>query len=336
MLSRVAESIYWLSRYIERADSYARFIDVNVNLTLDLPPGMAEQWSPLVYTTGDNRLFDQLYPSAGRENVLRFLIQEERNPSSIGSCLARARENARSVREHLSLEIWEQLNSFYLSVRDAISDLDRILHDPFEFCDLIKEQNHLFLGLFDTTLSRTEAWQFGAIGRQIERADKTTRMLDVKYYVLLPRADDIGNSFDLLQWSSVLKSASAYEMYTRIYDRILPASIVRFLVLSAEFPRSLRFCMAEADGALRAVTGSPARGFANPAEKKLGLFRAELDFTDIGDIFSFGLHEYLDLVQIKLNDIGAALAETFFDASAETQEQAAANADAATAAHGGA
>ncbi len=161
-------------------------------------------------------------------------------------------------------------------------------------------------------------------------------MLDVKYYVLLPRADDIGNSFDLLQWSSVLKSASAYEMYTRIYDRILPASIVRFLVLSAEFPRSLRFCMAEADGALRAVTGSPARGFANPAEKKLGLFRAELDFTDIGDIFSFGLHEYLDLVQIKLNDIGAALAETFFDASAETQEQAAANADAATAAPGGA
>ncbi|MBX7057064.1 MAG: alpha-E domain-containing protein [Leptospirales bacterium] len=318
MLSRVADSIYWMNRYMERADSYARFIDVNLNLTLDLPPGMAEQWSPLVYTTGDNRLFSEISSEASREQVLRFLIQEERNPSSIRSCLLRARENARSVREHLSLELWEHINSCYIAVRDSTADIEAILREPVEFCQRIKRNHQLFLGLFDLTLSRGEAWYFGDIGRQAERADKTTRMLDVKYFVLLPRADDIGESFDLLQWSSVLKSASAFEMYTRVYDQVLPAKIVQFLLLSAEFPRALRFCMAQADSSLRAITGSPPRGFANSAEKKLGLFRSELDFTDIDEIFRFGLHEYLDLAQSKLNDIGEALAETFFESAAPT------------------
>ena len=170
MLSRVADSIYWMNRYMERADSYARFIDVNLNLTLDLPPGMAEQWSPLVYTTGDNRLFSEISSEASREQVLRFLIQEERNPSSIRSCLLRARENARSVREHLSLELWEHINSCYIAVRDSTADIEAILREPVEFCQRIKRNHQLFLGLFDLTLSRGEAWYFGDIGRQAERA----------------------------------------------------------------------------------------------------------------------------------------------------------------------
>lgn len=313
MLSRVADSIFWLNRYVERADSYARFIDVNLNLTLDLPPGMEEQWLPLVYTTGDNQLFEKMYGDYTRENVLRFLIQDEKNPSSIRSCLYRARENARSVREGLSLEVWEHINSFYIFVRDSMRDFDAILRDPMAFCEQIKRHNHLFLGIFDTTLSRTEGWHFGNIGRQVERAEKSARMLDVKYFILFPRVDDVGATFDLLQWSSVLKSVSAFEMYNRVYDRVLPANIVQFLVLNSEFPRSIRFCMAEAESSIKAITGSPIRSYSNAAEKKLGLFRSELDYTDIADVFNYGLHEYLDLVQVKLNDIGDALFQTFFE-----------------------
>ncbi len=338
MLSRVADSIYWMNRYIERADNYARFIDANLNLTLDLPPGMQEQWGPLISTTGDNDLFHKLYGEAAggetasgaadgvsaptastasapaaRDDVIRFLLADERNLSSIGSCLSRARENARSIREMISLEIWEHLNDFHMQVRDAIRrDMGDVLRDPLPLCTLIRQQTQLYHGLYDTTLSHSEGWHFGMLGRQLERADQTTRLLDVKYFILLPRVEDVGRSFDLLQWSSVLKSASAYEMYNREFDRVDPRSIIRFLVLDRYFPRAIRFCLKLAETSLREITGSEMSSFTNRSEKLLGRLRSQLDYTEVEDIFHQGLHEYLDVMQLRLNEIGQGLGEFYF------------------------
>ncbi len=316
MLSRAADSIYWMNRYLERAENYARFIDANRNLTLDLPPGMAEQWRPLISTTGDQDLFDRLYDEqiSDREQVLRFLIEDRENPSSIRSCLYRARENARSVREMLSLEIWEQINEIYLRSREAMSPgrLPGVLADPLPFCTMIKEMSHLYFGLFDATLSHGEGWHFGMLGRQLERADQTTRLLDVKYFILLPRAEDVGRSFDLLQWSSVLKSASAFEMYNRVYDRVEPRFLVSFLIFDREFPRSILFCIVRAAESLQKITGSGERRFANHPEKGLGRLRSDLEYTEVKEVFQVGLHEYLDGLQQRMNEIGVGLHNTYF------------------------
>ncbi len=312
MLSRVADSIYWLNRYIERADNYARFLDVNVNLTLDLPPDMPEQWQPLVFAAGDRDLFDRTYGEYTKTNVLRFLIEDKRNPSSIYSCLFKARENARTIRDWLSLDIWEHVNDFFMEVREKVTDIEGLTRDPLPFTDAVHRGCLFFYGLADTTVSHSEGWHFGTLGRMIERADKTSRLLDVKYFILLPRVTDIGGSFDLLQWSSVLKSASAFEMYNRSFDSIGPMQIAQFLLLDEEFPRSVRFCLSRAEESLRRISGADGRSFSNSAEKVIGQFRSQLDYTDINEIFNQGLHQYLDSLQLKLNEIDDALYETYF------------------------
>ncbi len=313
MLSRVADSIYWLNRYIERADNYARFVDANISLTLDLPPGMAEQWTPLIETTGDVTLFDKLYDrSTSREAVLSFLIWDERNPNSIASCITRAHDNARTVRDVLSGDLWHHVNRLHLEMRELVHGDQELLNDPLPFAARIHHECLYFQALMDTTISHTESWHFGNLGRLLERADKTTRLLDVKYFILLPRVEDVGKSFDLLQWSSVLKSAGAYEMYTVKYGTIEPISIARFLILDDAFPRAIRFCLIHAEGSLRAVTGSSSGQFANRAEKELSRFRADLDYSEMEDVVRAGLHPYLDTLQSRINDVGHALYEAYF------------------------
>src|SRR5262249_30588231 len=168
MLSRVADSIYWMHRYIERAENVARFIDVNLRLLLDLPPGTTEQWQPLVDTTGDHALFRERYGQATQEHVIRFLTFDTSNPNSIYSCLRMARENARSVREVISSEMWEQLNRFYLMVRNAAATAGG-KQTPHELFTEVKMASHLFVGITDATMSHGEGWHFGRLGRLIER-----------------------------------------------------------------------------------------------------------------------------------------------------------------------
>ncbi|MEM6592228.1 MAG: alpha-E domain-containing protein, partial [Cyanobacteria bacterium P01_C01_bin.73] len=163
MLSRVADSIYWLNRYVERAENVARFVEVNLNLLLDAPSGIAQQWEPLVITTGDMPLFRDRYGEATAENVLKFLTFDPDYPSSILSCLRSARENARSVREIISSEMWERVNAFYLMVKDA-AQLDS-LADVHSFYPEVKLASHLFAGVMDATLSHNEGWHFGQLGR---------------------------------------------------------------------------------------------------------------------------------------------------------------------------
>jgi uncharacterized alpha-E superfamily protein len=311
MLSRVASSIYWLNRYIERAENYARFIEVNLNLTLDLPRGTTEQWEPLVATTGDHESFTGRYGKATKENVTQFLSADAANPNSILSCLTAARENARSVREVISADMWEQVNRFYLMVRAAASK-GLSSHNLHTFLADVKANSHLFLGITDATMSHGEGWHFARLGRLLERADKTSRILDVKYFMLLPTIDEVGTPFDIIQWSALLKSASALEMYYKHFGRISPDDVTAFLILDSTFPRAVRYCLIKSEDSLHAISGSEHGSYQNQAEKRLGRLRAELDFGDLEDCVTGGLHEFLDQFQAQLNRVGDSICETFF------------------------
>ena len=314
MLSRVADSIFWMSRYIERAENVARFIDVNMHLAMDLGGEIvrpADQWAPLVVTTGDHELFLELYGEPNQHNAIDFLTFDERNPNSILSCLRAARENARTVREMISSSMWEELNKFYLMVRSAKTAGD-IMESAYDFFKQVKLSSHLLEGITVATMSHGEAWHFARMGRLLERADKTSRILDVKYYVLLPSISAVGTPLDTVQWSALLESASALEMYRKRFGRIKPVNVADFLILDREFPRAIHFCLLKAEESLLSITGGQRGRFRTLAEKRLGRLRSELDYAQIGEIIDQGLHEFIDSFQIQLNQVGDAIHETFF------------------------
>ncbi|MGH8729712.1 MAG: alpha-E domain-containing protein [Burkholderiales bacterium] len=306
MLSRVADSVYWLGRYLERAENVARFIDVNLNLMLDLGSAQKQQWEPLVQVTDDAELFRKTYGAPTRENVIHFLTFDAAYSNSILSCLAAARDNARSVREVISSEMWEQVNSFYHMVRGA-----RGAGATSQFYSEVKMASHRFAGVSGATMSHNEAWQFLRLGRMLERADKTSRILDVKYFILLPEVSEVGSAFDSIQWTALLRSASANEMYRKRYRQVSPGRIVQFLILDPEFPRAVRYCVTEAQAALHAISGTAIGAFSNVAEQRIGRLAAELNYARIEEIISAGLHEYVDNLQLKLNRVGDAVFETF-------------------------
>ncbi|MCA9403458.1 MAG: alpha-E domain-containing protein [Candidatus Omnitrophica bacterium] len=310
MLSRVAQTIYWLGRYIERAENYARFMDVNLSLIMDLPKTMSEQWQPLVGITGDDALFRSKYDEQyTRDNVVQFMTFDKDNSNSILSCLIQARENARTIREIISSEMWQQLNELYLSVKDANIATNGNLSDFYRH---IKTGSHLFNGIMDSTLIHNEAYHFANIGRLSERADKTDRILDMKYFYLLPRVEDVGTTLDYMQWSALLKSASAYEVYRKKYGRMDYRDIIEFLIFDREFPRAIHFCLLESDRSLHTIGNTQLGTFNNPAEKEMGKIISQLNFNDVNDIIQYGLHEYLDDLQVKLNHLGDEIFNTFF------------------------
>lgn len=310
MLSRAAESIYWMSRYVERAESIARLIEVHLTLTLDQPPE-ERQWNPLIDISGDDVEFLERYGHPTQDAVLHFLTFDLENPNSVLACLRSARENARSVREIISSEMWESINAQYLGVLDATrTTVDR--EDAHDFYKNIRMFGHLAEGLAAGSMSHGEGWHFARLGRLIERADKTSRILDVKYFVLLPSPEHVGSPVDDIQWSAVLKSASAFEMYRKKYGRIFPARVVEFLLLDREFPRAVLSCMTRAAESLHAITGTPIGSFRNRAEQQLGRLRAELEYSDSKALIAKGLHEYLDELQGKLNGVDDDIFETFF------------------------
>jgi uncharacterized alpha-E superfamily protein len=324
MLSRVADSIHWMTRYMERAENVARFVDVNLHLMLDLPVDTEQQWEPLVNTTGDREIFDENFGEVNRENVIRFLSFDPDYPSSILGCAHHARENARSVREVISSEMWVQVNRFYLMVRRAAFSDFSLMLAPHDFFAQVKLAGHTFEGVMDATMSHGEAWHFGRVGRFLERADKTSRILDMKYFILLPDVTYVGSPYDNIQWASLLRSASALEMYRKRYGRIVPRNVVEFLLLDAEFPRAVRYCVRQAEESLRAITGSSPGSYLNPAEQRLGRLRADLDFASTSEIMSRGLHEFVDYLQTEVNLVGAELHDEMYalrPAAAQVQTQ---------------
>lgn len=313
MLSRVADSIFWMSRSIERAQNVARFINVNLKLSIELGTAAHNQWSPLIYTTGDQEKFEELYGEYNQRNVIDFLAFDSNNGNSIISCLRAARENARTVREMISSMMWEELNKFFLSVR-AAANADAVLDSPYEFFNQIILASHLLEGITDGTMSHGEPWHFAHLGRMLERADKTSRILDVKYFILLPSVGDVGTNIDTIQWGALLESASALEMYRKRHGRIEPESVAEFLILDRDFPRAMHHCLIEAEKSLTAIFGRRDDRVYNTAEQKLGRLRADVNYSQIREIIDGGLHEFIDDFQVKLNAVGQAIHETFFAA----------------------
>jgi uncharacterized alpha-E superfamily protein len=214
------------------------------------------------------------------------------------------------VREIISSEMWEQVNGFYLMVTEAAN------HHPQttlpSFFTQVKLSSHRFAGVMDATMTHNEGWNFGTMGRLQQRADKTARILDVKYYYLLPSAEWVGTPLDQVQWIALLRSASAYEMYRKCQRRITPNGVADFLILNREFPRSIYFCLLEVQRSLHHITGTPVGTWCNSAERALGRLCGELGYTTFEDITEVGLHEFLDEIQKKVNDVGHKMAETFF------------------------
>ena len=311
MLSRVADSIYWMSRYAERAENVARFIDVNLHLMLDIPQKTKEQWKPLINVTGDYDLFVQKYGSATKDSVIEFLTFDGEYRNSIISCLRLARENARTVREIISSEMWASINEFYLLVISHNAKHEAFTN-PHTFFTKVKLCNQHFIGIREGTMSHGEAWHFSQLGGLLERAEKTSRIIDVKYFILLPEVEYVGTQYDNIQWAAVLKSASALEMYRKRFHRITPSQVIDFLIFDREFPRSIHYCLINAEESLHKITGSHIGTYTNDAERKLGRLRAEIDYADINEAFNAGLHNYLDSFQLKLNNVDDAIFSTFF------------------------
>ena len=312
MLSRVADSLYWLNRYIERAENTARIIDANLHFLLDSEIPDAEQWEPLVWITGDQEYFFEKYSFATRENVIYFLTFDKEYNNSIISCLRFARENAKSIREIINLEMWEQINKFYIMLNE-LSEKEITLDFLHDFFEKVKYNCHLFNGISDSTMSRNEGWHFARLGKMIERADKTSRIIDIKYFHILPSVKFVGSTYDILQWSAILKSASGFEMFKKKYKIIKPDKIIEFLIVDNEFPRSIKYCINKANESIHAISGTTNNSFANRPEQSLGILNAELSFADIDNIIEVGFHEFIDSFQKKLLNIGTDIYSRYFN-----------------------
>jgi len=327
MLSRVANSLYWMSRYIERAENIARIVDVNLQLLLDLrnldEERLAKHWLPIVLTTGDEEQFFALHQKATAQNVTEFLVFQLENPNSIISSICQARENARMVRDQISIEFWEELNRAYLFVRSP--EARKVWRQsPSEFFQQIKSASLHLLGIGYATILRNEGWWFSQVGKYLERADKTSRILDVRYQDLPERgAPDSISQTESLGWSAILRSCSAWDAFKSIRGaEVHPRFVAEFLLFNEDFPRSARFCVSELNTALRHISGVASGRFCNDAEKLAGRLEAELQFSTVDEIFEQGLHNYLDQFQRKLNAIGEAAFNSYIfqDFDAESGE----------------
>lgn len=315
MLSRVANSIYWTNRYMERAENYARFISVNLNMRLDLPPDVEERWDPLLVATADHSLFYRYYDHPTRDNVVYFLTFDKQNPNSIASCLQAARENARTIRETINNEMWESVNSLHLKLIEfAKLPSPDVTGNARLFFDDIRNGCLLFQGIADATFTRNEAWHFGQIGRFLERADKSSRFLDAKYFTLIHGQEQTNYLLELIVSTAVLKSVGAYTMFRQTHKALNRANIATFLILDRLFPRTIVYSLLQAENSLYAVGGNrPVPGAVNTAENLLSQLRSDVECSTQEEIFKNSLHHYLDWFQTRNNEVDNAIFNTYFD-----------------------
>jgi uncharacterized alpha-E superfamily protein len=327
MLSRVAHSLYWMSRYIERAENIARLLEVNLQFILDFrgydDVHLREHWGSLLASSGDVALFEKHYESANSQSVTEFFAFDLRNQDSILSCVFTARENARMIRDQISVEMWETINELYLFLKTK-NTADVWAAGPYEFFQDIKRNSHLFQGLTDATYSRSEGWEFIQFGKFVERAHKTAQILDVKYHILLPNAGDVGGAVDTAQWQAVLRSGSALEAYRKFYvNEILPWKVAEFLIFSDSFPRSVQFCVTQIDEFLRRILGETGNRPKSAAARASKRMLANLQSLTIDDVLKEGLHEFLVEVGGSLEKIADDVVRTtmFYQAESTQEEQ---------------
>ena len=313
MISRVAEQCFWMSRYLERAESTARILEVNQTLLLDFNVPLEQQWNPLLIISG---IHD--YPgSLDGESVQNHLTWDLGNPSSIASSLAAARENARIIREVISTDMWERINYYHLWMQTpaAHSLYDRNRSD---FYNQIKRINQLILGITEGTMSHGETWEFYLLGKYLERTNQTARILDVKYHLLLPTPEHVGTPIDTAHWTAILTSCSGYEPFVKKRLMTDPGySVADFLIFDPIFPRSVRFCLNRCKAAVHAISGRPLGQPGNEVEHALDSLLRWVNLVKIDDFVRAGLHQELTSVINRIQEIGNAIHRTYFDVKIE-------------------
>ena len=309
MLSRSAEDLYWMARYMERAENTARVLDVS-NRTAVLPSEEGSQslhWRPALEIGPDPAAFYERYEEPDAASVITYMALDRDNPSSIWSCIRAARENARAERSQISTEMWESLNDTWLEVQSLeMAGLERWGYR--KFFDWIKERSHFFRGVTLGTMLQDDGFQFARLGGFLERADNTARILDVKYHMLLPSAADVGGAVDYYQWSALLRSVSAFAAYRKVYrDTITPARVAELLILNEDLPRSLHACHNMICVTLDELLG----GRRLECRRLAGEVHASLKFGRIDEIVAKGLHEFLEEFILSNNRLGRQVQQDF-------------------------
>lgn len=311
MLSRTADSLYWVSRYVERAEYLARILDATMRLT-NLPHaygGAGTEWQSAVSTAGCDETFAKAYGEANERNVCDFLSFNPDNASSIRNCFALARSNARAVRTALTSEMWDALNGAWLELqRFETKRMDR--EEFARFLDWVKNVSLVFDGSAYRTMLRDDGYWFSRLGVYVERADNTARILDVKYHVLLPANEQVGGSLDYFQWTTVLREVSALTAYHWVYrEAVKPLLIADLLILNRRMPRSLAACYENISRFLDAL--GDAYGRQGPAQRQARKTLANLSNTRIDDIFQHGLHEFISDFITENNRLGGTIIEQY-------------------------
>jgi len=316
LLARYAECIFWLARYMERAENLARILDVNETFARDSYG--ATNWVTIVRLNADEKRFFERYPTASAKNVLNFYILDQQNPTSIIAAVSAARENARQLRPLISTEMWTQINVFYNKLL-AWGPNDIAPQNIQRQCAYIKEACQTHTGITEGTFFRDQGWYFYNLGRNLERADQTTRVLDIKYHTLLPSPRDVGTPVDISQWNSLLRSAAGYHAFRRVYPRgLTPAAVAGFLLFNDNFPRSVLVCMREVDSLLNRLNSKyRLRRGTVPLERSDELL-GSLASQTIEAVIAGGLHEYLDALQLSFSRLTSDIAQAFFHADQPT------------------
>lgn len=311
MLSRTANHLYWMARYIERAENMARILDVTASMALIQSESMTEAdlWQPALEISGSVNHFEAHYKELTASNVIHYLAMDPENSSSIYSALQSARENARSVRVAMTSETWENINSLWLEFCQ-FEGKNLAQEGLREFCDWVKARSHLFRGVSFGTMLRDDAFQFLRLGTFIERADNTARLLDVKYHLLLPNEEEVGGGVDYYEWSALLRSVSAFQAYQKVYnDTIVPWRVAELLVLRKDMPRSLHACFDEITNILDGLT----TGRHVECKRIAGEINASLLYGRMDHIFQNGLHEFLTEFIDRNIQLGKEIQATFLN-----------------------
>ncbi|HRH15761.1 MAG TPA: alpha-E domain-containing protein [Azonexus sp.] len=313
MLSRTADHLFWMSRYIERAESLARLLDVTWQMSL-VPQSLEaanQNWNAIIALNSLEEEFAARYSAVNAENVLRFMVGDTGNHASIVSCLRLTRENAHAVRGTITSEMWETMNSTWLEARER--SFEQIANAGVgEFFDWVKMRSSLSRGTTLGTLLQDEAYHFIRLGTLLERADNTARILDVKYHVLRPHGDE--GATDFYQWGALLRSVSAFEVYRKAYrDVITPERVAELLILRNDMPRSLHFCLNGVVKNLELI----ANRQSGETQRQAGLLHAQLHYARIEDILERGLHEYLTDFMDGIYMLGDGISKNFLVPMAE-------------------
>lgn len=309
MLSRTADSLYWLSRYLERADYTARSLEVAIRLAQLPGAGGANEWRSALISTGCSDAFDRIYDEANAKTVMEFLAFSDKNPSSIKQCLETARFNARSIRTALTSSMWEAINSAWLDLQ-AMDFNTLVQRERSLFLEWVKDVSLRFDGSAYRTMLRDEGFWFSRLGTYVERADNTARILDVKYHVLLPETSTVGGGLDYEQWASILRAVNSLTAYHWVYrDNLKPWLIAELLILKPQMPRSLIACYQTLVESLdKLAEGSGRQG---PAQRKARATALKLEQARIDEVFAVGLHEFLETFLAENNALGAAIIEQY-------------------------